>query len=189
MAPAWTQQEQLNWEHATVGPDGLARLDAIVGTVYTGSQSEMAQADTALPPYRALAEAWVLLAQATVAADVVAVQPLPIARKGHEVRRVELEPFTFHLDLVFRRGPAGARFCRVAVRRHALGFFCIAAAAGVVSAAVWCAASHCSQRVVLSQAPLKLAAMASRACSPVVLQFCVYAALDTASDAVYDAAH
>jgi hypothetical protein len=30
--------------------------------------------------------------------------------------------------------------------------------------------------------------MASRACSPVVLQFCEYAALDTASDAVHDAA-
>ena len=41
MAPAWTQQEQLNWEHATIGPDGLARLDAIVGTFYTGSQSEI----------------------------------------------------------------------------------------------------------------------------------------------------
>ena len=54
------------WEHATVGPDGLARLDAIVGTFYTGSQSEMAQADTARTPYRALAEAWVLLEQAVV---------------------------------------------------------------------------------------------------------------------------
>jgi len=42
--------------------------------------------------------------------------------------------------------------------------------------------------VVLSQAPLKLAAMASRACSPVVLQLCAYATLDTASDAVHDAA-
>ena len=30
--------------------------------------------------------------------------------------------------------------------------------------------------------------MASRACSPVVLQLCAYATLDTASDAVYDAA-
>ena len=66
MAPSWTQQEQLNWEHATVGADGLARLDAIVGTFYTGSQAEMAQADTALTPYRALAEAWVLLEQAVV---------------------------------------------------------------------------------------------------------------------------
>ena len=53
-------------EHPILGPDGLARLDAIVGTFYTGSQAEMAQADTALTPYRALAEAWVLLEQAVV---------------------------------------------------------------------------------------------------------------------------
>ena len=130
---------------------------------------------------------WVLLAQATVAADVVAVQPLAEAGERDEVRRVELEPFGLYLDLVFGGGPAGARCRRVAVRRHALSFLRIVLMRLASSAAVWCAASHCSQRVLAPCAAVKLAAMASRAAA-MRLHLCAYATLDTASDGVYDAA-